>query len=1436
MSSNYKKMTTARQRSGFPPLEKVFSGKRILLTGATGFLGKTFLYLLLRDHPEFERVYLLVRGDERSSARRVQREIIDSPAMAPLRERLGERFESFVKAKLAVVPGDITEPGLFLGGGSRLGRGDVDAVVNCAGLVNFDAPLNKALAVNTLGVDHVIEFCKRTRASLLHVSTCYVAGAADGNRYEDDAAVDWCPSPDGRRFNLKREIREACALVAHIEASALEETDGTTSEWDDESDDAPARSRKQLAEEELKRQGRERALSWGWPNTYSYSKSLGEQLVLAARPALKATVVRPAVIESAIRDPFPGWNQGINTSAPLTYLSGEGYRFYPARRDLILDVIPVDLVAHAMFPILAALLLGRAEPVYQLGSSDRNPLRMERLIELTALANRRIAREGDDAKSKLLTQHFEPIPVSQQTFEIAVRALPQGAKQIAKAAELILGKNAPVTRQLERWADEIGDRIALGRSLIDIYRPYIQQSSYIFHTRNIRELYRRLNPADALTHRFDPENIDWHDYWVNVHIPGLRRHIFPRLDLATRNRPRAPLRYKNLVELVEESALRYGSKPALSLRQPGGELVTLSYRELRDMAHRAALMLATRGVKPGDRVLLSGENCPEWIIAFFAIVIAGAVAVPLDPALSVEEVRSICRIAEPVAAICSTSVRQRWGKLENICGGGVWELNFEDLRKPFILHSKPAAGPSPGKDTLASIVFTSGTTGTPKGVMLTHGNFTSQVSMLSRIFELDTTDTVLSLLPLHHCFEFTCGMLLPLASGAHIVYPRNASASTLGIILASVKPTALIGVPALWQAIHRRILEQVEKRGPLFKAAFNRLRDFNHALERDFGFGAGSVLFRPLHEALGGRLRLAVSGGAALPAETAEFFNDIGIRLLEGYGLTEAAPVLSVARPDEPLKIGSVGKPLPGIEIKIDSADGSETGEIIARGPNVMAGYFRNPEATKEVLRDGWLRTGDLGRFDSEGLLYIVGRCKEVIVDAGGNNIYIDELEELYGRSPDIKELAIVGLKIGAGEQPAALIVPAYEKAEARRAIEERIRRHFERVSAGLAHFKQVKIIRFTDRDLPRTRTRKIRRSEVVAQLRAMVADGQADEAAPPTSELEGWLATALEQISGGKVQVSSSSRLIEDLGLDSLALAELVEIIEEHAGTSLTPEQLSGISTAGELQELIARRLSAPPLPSYAALAEPYTLKLPRAIRRMGQSMLGGSLEALVQRWLAPRVVGRGNIPANRNFLVVANHASHLDFILVRLALGKIGERLVVLAAKDYFFGDSLRRFVAANFTQLLPFDREKVQLESLQAALEKLRQGANVLMFPEGTRSLTGAIQEFKSGAGFLALRSGCDVLPVCIVGTHQALGKGQLIPRRSPVEVRIGPVITNSALARAARDGEGYGAYRRAAEVMRQRIIELAQVNYRRAGSPRDEKESSSVLLETSEPASN
>ncbi|MGH7948763.1 MAG: 1-acyl-sn-glycerol-3-phosphate acyltransferase, partial [Candidatus Binataceae bacterium] len=403
----------------------------------------------------------------------------------------------------------------------------------------------------------------------------------------------------------------------------------------------------------------------------------------------------------------------------------------------------------------------------------------------------------------------------------------------------------------------------------------------------------------------------------------------------------------------------------------------------------------------------------------------------------------------------------------------------------------------------------------------------------------------------------------------------------------------------------------------------------------------------------------------------------------------------------------------------------------------------------------------------------------------------------------------------GQGEQVAALAVPAYSRGESRRTVEDNLRAHFDKVATGLSPHKRIRILRFTDSELPRTRTRKVKRIEVAAIIRRML-DADAGAAPAVSADVEGWLAEALKQVATEPIEITPATRLIEDLGLDSLALAELGERIGERAGREIGAEEMSDLRTVADLQQVakVSNGAARVKLPSYARFADPFTPSLPGPLRKLARATLRRTQHTLFDTWLRPRILGRGNVPANRNVLVVANHASHLDFGLAGHALGRHGDDLVVLAAKDYFFNTAARRILAANFTTMIPFDRERAQMESLDEAVAQLAAGKSVLMFPEGTRSPDGAVHEFKSGAGYLALRSGVDVLPLLISGTHDVLGKGALIPRRHPVEVRIGRVITAAALQSIAQNADGAGAYRTVSDHLRNAVLALR-------GAPRTER---------------
>jgi long-chain acyl-CoA synthetase len=345
----------------------------------------------------------------------------------------------------------------------------------------------------------------------------------------------------------------------------------------------------------------------------------------------------------------------------------------------------------------------------------------------------------------------------------------------------------------------------------------------------------------------------------------------------------------------------------------------------------------------------------------------------------------------------------------------------------------------------------------------------------------------------------------------------------------------MVGVPALWELLHRRIKSRFNERGKLVGDTADYLIEANSWIRDHSPFNLGQIIFRPIHAGLGGRIRYLISGGSALNERVKKDFHGLGFTILEGYGLTEASPVLTVTRPQNRLISTSVGKPLPGVEVRISDPDASGVGEVIARGPNVMLGYFQNEEATQGALVNRWLYTGDLGRLDDEGNLYLVGRSKEIIVDTNGKNVYPDEVEELYKNSPFIKELGVVGLAEGVAEKVACLVVPDYDQDIAlnREDVRRRIENHFRDVSSTLPFYKRVKALYFSDEELPRTATRKVKRREVVKIIQGLEESKRAavtEQTAPRETHHDAdWLLGLVAQVSSRpRQQVTLDSRLSE--------------------------------------------------------------------------------------------------------------------------------------------------------------------------------------------------------------------------------------------------------------------------------------------------------------------
>ncbi|HTL32839.1 MAG TPA: AMP-binding protein [Kofleriaceae bacterium] len=1464
-------------------VDEILRGKHILLIGTTGFVGKVALSMLLHRYPDVGKVFCLVRpGAGNTADERFFRKVATSEAFDPVRERYGDGYEAFMRSKIVAVAGDIGRPVCNFTDEQIAeinAQGGVHVIINSAGLVSFAPSLESALRINAMGAKNVLDLAKKLGAKLVHVSTCYVAGQREGDVWEDEPIVgyfprssaiahDWGDDRDNelldRDFDPAAEIADCQKIIdqarersndrqhiSQFREKGAESLREQRRDPDDENDlkIAVARERKIWMNDVLTKLGMERARHWGWTNTYTYTKSLGEQIILSD-PGVPVTIVRPAVVESAVHYPFPGWNEGFNTTAPLMYLVLKGHRNVPMGDDTALDVIPVDFIATGMLLATAAILAGQHEPVYQLGSSDVNRITSKRLTQLTALAVRRHFREkaddpdesGADKLRYKLRARLEGKAVSYEYFERFSAPL---FKRIADGLIKVIDEKLP------RWGapriEAIGERARdelqkvstfTGQinELVDLFKPFTTDHDIAFRCDNIRALWARLAPADQAKLLWVPHLIDWRAYWLDTHFPGLQKWTFDKLDEEFGAKPKSVYTYKELSEMFEATVKLHRNRPALRLlrKKEGVDPISYTYGQMGDRAWQGAGMLRQLGVKAGDRVMLMSENRPEWGISYFAAILASATVVPLDKELTMPEVLNLARVSQSKVIVLSRKVAERLAGEAGLAipvGAEddddditvVWSPAHTALNEWFSkqLDTSPrvmaydelltepdvsvgAVQPEVKGDSVASLIFTSGTTGQPKGVMLTHKNLTSMVSKLSSLFTLYKHDKLLSVLPLHHTFEFSTGFLMPLLHGASIDYLEEIEADSLARALEDEGVTGMVGVPALWQLLERKIYKNVGDAGVLVEKAFDSIVDLNRSL-RDkipWDLGTGKLLFFPVHRKLGGRMRLLISGGSALPPETMKHFRGLGFNLYEGYGMTESSPVLTVTRPGDKVIPGSVGRALPGIDVKIDNPDANGIGEVIAKGPNVMAGYFENPEATGATIINGWLHTGDLGRIDDEGNLFIVGRKKEMILGASGENIYPDELEELYGDSDYVKEISVVGLPGEAGhETVAALVVPDYEDNGDRETVREHVREQMRKISKSLPVYKRVKVFHLWDFDLPKTSSRKVKRREVIKELqrleRAAKGGAEAKQLAAASGGSSSWVLDMLADVSQKKRGTITSDTALAELGFDSLMFTELAVAIEA-AGVALPdPAELTGLEKVADVEKLVSRlgakqdqqsrvpgKLKAKKDKDKDEAEVSDDIDVPRPLVSLGRRALRGGMRALYERVLETDIYGQGNVPPFGGYIVAANHASHLDTGLVKYALGEQGEALVALGAKDYFFEDPVRKMYFENFTNVVPMERHGSLRESLRLAGEVIRDGYILLIFPEGTRSETGVMADFKPSLGYLALTNKCGILPMYLHGTHAAMPKGRYLPKKGErVASYVGPYLSYEDIVKLA-----------------------------------------------------
>jgi len=1429
-------------------IRKFFAGKGVLVTGSTGFLAKALVEKILRDLPETGMIYLLIRPRPRadgslvSAEERLREELLRNSVFSRLREAHGTRFEAFCQERIQCVPGDLTHERLGLSeeAYAKLTK-NVQIFIHSAATVVFDERLDLALEINTLAPLRLVEIAQASKklygsgVAYAHVSTAYVSGMRKGQiperLLEPLEAIDAQLAPGlerPKKFELAKELERLKTLCKIVSADC--ETQARKNGWDEKSEEARTALRRALVGA-----GMRRSRDLGWNDTYTYTKFLGEQLVKEQHGELPTVIVRPSIIESSLREPEPGWLDGLRMADPLIVGYGKGrLDDFPAGRNVVLDIIPADFVVNATLAAVASV--GAHDGNFDLlhvASSSENPLVFEHLYSSV---------RDYFQKHPMLDKAGKPVPVPDWKFPSVSRfrrRITYGYLKPMKLAHAIVDSRLPVPGA-RRWRNRLRTlNNAMEQLLyyVDIYSPYTNLDCR-FETKRGRELMARMDPAERELFDFDPRKIPWKHYLQDVHIPGIKRNILRMEDTpragageghlldeeASKGRARSSTAIhgvpQTIVELAARGADRFGNHTFLEMTRKAGPRTgsfKLSYAELFTESARLARILRTKlSLAAGDRVVLWSENCPEWPLAWLSIVRAGGVVVPLDRQLRPAEAAQLTRFVEAKAAIVSPALLATagddWAAGQDLPP----RLNLLDIDlAPHAGDAFPypdaavstAVLPNPTPETLASLLFTSGTTLAPKGVMLTHGNFTSNALAVAEVLEPLATDRFLSVLPLHHAFEFTGGLLTPMFGGSTVHYVETIKAKDVLETMRGAGVTVMLGVPRLFQLFASGIQDEIRAAGVKGSMGVGLMATLASAAEAMGSEKTRKKLFSRVHAAFGGKLRLFVSGGAALDPDLFHFFKRFGFPVAEGYGLTETAPILTVNPIGAP-RAGSVGVQLPGVELRVRQPDLQGVGEIVARGPNLMHGYWRDAEATAKVFEEGWFRTGDLGRFDKDGYLFITGRVKDVIVSAAGKKIYPDEIEHHFRALEKAKEYCVVGLpaRQGTGEE-VTLVVVATENDHAA------LKAQVENLNASLPQHQRVARIELRLKDLPKTSTLKVQRSKVREEYAGGKAEVEAS-AAPGAAPASGGglfeqVAKAIsEVVSVPLSEITPESKLQLDLGMDSIGRVDLVGKLELRLNVVITDEAASKLGTVRDLVDACAAAGNTAGVhkTSGRGARKDSSVDVHAAMggsvsKTLLQGAMQTSAKALFNIYMSIDARGLENLPTSGPFLLAANHSSHLDTAAIREVLGPRRTNLHVMGARDYFFDTRLKGWFFSNAFNVLPFEREDNTLEGLTVCRAALDGGKALLIFPEGTRSVTGKLQNFKAGIGILALELDVPTFPAYVHGTFDALPKGRALPRPARVQVRFGPAVNLAELKeqkgqrkeRDAKEGGREGRFR-------------------------------------------
>jgi len=855
-----------------------------------------------------------------------------------------------------------------------------------------------------------------------------------------------------------------------------------------------------------------------------------------------------------------------------------------------------------------------------------------------------------------------------------------------------------------------------------------------------------------------------------------------------------PELWNNFYDRFAATADRFANHVAIEF-QRHDSVERITYAELRNRAEATAAFLTSCNIQAGVTCAILADNEIAWCSAYLGILHLGALAVPLDTHYSAAQIAALLRDSGARILFTADRYLARVEEARRLadCSARVVLLSghgpgVESLEG---LQSTQCATPAGPADSQAPavILYTSGTTSDPKGVVLTHANLLAEAEAVFSSVQLDERDSILGVMPLYHALAQMANLLLPFVAGARVIFIEEVSASALLNALRQFQPTLFCCVPQFFYLIHERLLGRIADGGKLKSVLFRILLSTNGVLRQFSGLNIGPMLFSAVHDVLGRKMRFLVTGGARFDPSIGRDFYRLGFNLLEAYGLTETSGAATLTRIGEGGQ-GFVGQALPGVEVRImpdETApkDGLPSGEIALRGSIVMQGYFHRPDATAEVLKEGWLLTGDLGYLDSHGNLSVTGRKKELIILSSGKNIYPEEIEAHYAQSPYIKELCVLGQALPGkpiAERLHAVIVPDLEVMKARKVLnmKEVLRFDIENLSIHLPAHKRILSYEIRTEPLPRTTTRKLKRFEIARSCHGLAEAEKARTPEEPLSKEEAtWgadprIAQALlllREASHDKAAVRASANLELDLGLDSIERVEVLTNLEQLFGVNIPEEVAQSTYTVRQLVDAVRSRASEPAsarpvgawdklfadLPADAPLFN--NLLEPHRIFTLLVFVIL-KLANLLSRFLVRFcVTGLENLPQQGAFLICPNHESYLDpFFLVSALPYSLFRKLFFVGASEYFA--TPLRAKAARLMHLVPVDPDTNLLCAMQAGAFGLRHDMVLVLFPEGERSIDAEVKKFKKGAAILSTHLQAPIIPVAIRGTFSIWPRNRAI----------------------------------------------------------------------------